>query len=154
MDYKKIQGFIKYFESSKLTTLSIEDGKFKISLSKLNTPSAVEIKPQPTAVLPSPNSTNNQTTSPLTKSNEDTSGLKPLVSPLVGTYYSASSPTAEPFVKVGQKVNKGQAVCIIEAMKIMNEITAPFSGVVEKIHVKNGDVLGFNQPIMVIRPQD
>jgi acetyl-CoA carboxylase biotin carboxyl carrier protein len=153
MDYKKIQGFIKYFESSKLTTLSIEDGKFKISLSKLQSAPVGETKvssslpivpPQPTSG-PLPN---------VPKSVEDNSVLKSVLSPLVGTYYSASSPTADPFVKVGQKVNKGQPVCIIEAMKIMNEITAPFSGVIEKINVKNGDVLGFNQTIMVIRPQD
>ena len=151
MDYKKIQGFIKYFESSKLTTLSIEDGKFKISLSKLNTAPINETKATPSSVaVPS-----QPTLAPsLAKVNEDTTGFKPVVSPLVGTYYSASSPTADPFVKVGQKVNKGQPVCIIEAMKIMNEITAPFSGVIEKINVKNGDVLGFNQTIMVIRPQD
>lgn len=152
MDYKKIQGFIKYFESSKLTTLSIEDGKFKISLSKLqSSPEVVTKTVSPTvssAVQPVPPVVHES------KTNQDSSGFKPLVSPLVGTYYSASSPTAEPFVKVGQKVNKGQTVCIIEAMKIMNEITAPFSGIIEKINVKNGDVLGFNQSIMVIRPQD
>jgi acetyl-CoA carboxylase biotin carboxyl carrier protein len=151
MDYKKIQGFIKYFESSKLTTLSIEDGKFKISLSKLQT-SAVEIKqtpPQPVTTSPT-----SVSSTAVAKAQDEATGLKPLVSPLVGTYYSANSPTSEPFVKVGQKVNKGQPVCIIEAMKIMNEITAPFTGIVEKINVKNGDVLGFNQPIMIIRPQD
>jgi acetyl-CoA carboxylase biotin carboxyl carrier protein len=151
MDYKKIQGFIKYFESSKLTTLSIEDGKFKISLSKLQT-SAVEIKQTPAQpVTTSPTSVSSTA---VAKAQDEATGLKPLVSPLVGTYYSANSPTSEPFVKVGQKVNKGQPVCIIEAMKIMNEITAPFTGIVEKINVKNGDVLGFNQPIMIIRPQD
>jgi acetyl-CoA carboxylase biotin carboxyl carrier protein len=151
MDYKKIQGFIKYFESSKLTTLSIEDGKFKISLSKLQT-SAVEIKHTPAQpVTTSPTSVSSTA---VAKAQDEATGLKPLVSPLVGTYYSANSPTSEPFVKVGQKVNKGQPVCIIEAMKIMNEITAPFTGIVEKINVKNGDVLGFNQPIMIIRPQD
>ncbi len=154
MDYKKIQAFIKYFESSKLTTLSIEDGKFKISLSKLQTP-AVEIKQTPAQpVTPLPSSSSSLSSASSSKTQDESSGLKPLVSPLVGTYYSANSPTSEPFVKVGQKVNKGQPVCIIEAMKIMNEITAPFAGIVEKINVKNGDVLGFNQPIMIIRPQD
>jgi acetyl-CoA carboxylase biotin carboxyl carrier protein len=80
--------------------------------------------------------------------------LKDVTSPLVGTYYSASSPNAEPFIKVGQRVNKGQTVCIVEAMKIMNEIASPYSGVVEKINYKNGDVVGFNQVIIQLRPQE
>jgi acetyl-CoA carboxylase biotin carboxyl carrier protein len=157
MDFKKVQDLIKYFESSKLTTMSIEDGNFKLSLSKLkDAPVSAESKTNPiqpeTKMLP-PNVNPKQTTNVANKPTEDVL-LKDVTSPLVGTYYAASSPTAEPFVKVGQRVNKGQTVCIVEAMKIMNEIASPFSGVVEKINCKNGDVVGFNQIIIQLRPQE
>ena len=73
-----------------------------------------------------------------------------VLAPLVGVFYQSSSPEAEPFVTVGQMVKKGDTVCIIEAMKILNEIKAPTSGRVAKIYVKNNDVVGFNQILMEI----
>ena len=76
--------------------------------------------------------------------------IKKVLAPLVGIFYQASSPEAEPFVTVGQMVQKGDTVCIIEAMKILNEIKAPASGKVMKIYVNNGDVVEFNQTIMEI----
>jgi acetyl-CoA carboxylase biotin carboxyl carrier protein len=155
MDFKKVQDLIKYFESSKLTTMSIEDGPFKLSLSKLKetliseTKNVVMNEPK---ILP-PNVNPKSQTNAANKPTEDVL-LKDVTSPLVGTYYAASSPTSEPFVKIGQRVNKGQTVCIVEAMKIMNEIASPFSGVVEKINCKNGDVVGFNQVVIQLRPQE
>jgi len=70
--------------------------------------------------------------------------------PLVGVYYKAASPDAEPFVKVGQAVKEGDTICIIEAMKILNEIKAPVSGVVKQIHTNNGDIVEFEQILMEI----
>lgn len=160
MDFKKVQSFIKYFESSKLTMLSVEEGKFKISLSKLSNPLPTPHASSPVATTPVASTSKDNAPAAISTSTNNGSKtveeslIKPITSPLVGTYYASSSPTAEPFVKTGQKVNKGQTVCIIEAMKIMNEITSPFTGVIEKINVKNGDVIGFNQPIMTVRPQE
>ena len=74
-----------------------------------------------------------------------------VVSPLVGTFYSSSSPDAEPFVKVGDTVKKGQVLGIIEAMKLMNEIESDFDGVVEAILVQNEDVVEYGQPLFRIR---
>lgn len=74
-----------------------------------------------------------------------------VTSPLVGTFYNASSPEAEPFVKVGDTVKKGQVLGIIEAMKLMNEIECEFDGVVEAILVNNEDVVEFGQPLFRIR---
>jgi acetyl-CoA carboxylase biotin carboxyl carrier protein len=71
-------------------------------------------------------------------------------SPLVGTFYAQSSPKDKPFVTVGQRVDAGDTLCIIEAMKIMNEITAPVSGVIESIKVSNASPVGFDQVLMVI----
>jgi acetyl-CoA carboxylase biotin carboxyl carrier protein len=155
MDFKKVHDLIKYFESSKLTTMAIEDGTFKISLSKLKESQPSEIKsiPVPEAKILPPNVNPKAQTNSANKPTEDVL-LKEVTSPLVGTYYSASSPNADPFVKIGQRVNKGQTICIVEAMKIMNEIASPYAGVVEKINCKNGDVVGFNQIIILLRPQE
>ena len=71
-----------------------------------------------------------------------------ILSPIVGVFYSANSPSDEPFVTTGSKVTKGQTVCIIEAMKVMNEIKAPKDGVIANIHVTNGDVVEFEQDLM------
>ncbi len=155
MDFKKFQDLIKYFESSKLTTMAIEDGPFKLSLSKLKEaqPSEAKASPAPEAKILPPNVNPKAQTNSANKPTEDIL-LKEVISPLVGTYYSASSPNADPFVKIGQRVNKGQTICIVEAMKIMNEIASPYAGVVEKINCKNGDVVGFNQVIILLRPQE
>ena len=152
MDFKKVQDLLKYFESSKLTTLSVEEGDFKLYVSKLKEPAVSSpntTQPEP-KMLP-PDVTPKQSTNTANKATEDVL-LKDVTSPLVGTFYAASSPNAEPFVKVGQQVNKGQPICIIEAMKIMNEIASPYTGVVEKINFRNGDVIGFNAVIVQIRP--
>ena len=155
MDFKKVQDLIKYFESSKLTTMAIEDGHFKLSLSKLKEvqPSEAKALPAPEVKILPPNVNPKAQTNSANKPTEDVL-LKEVISPLVGTYYSASSPNADPFVKIGQRVNKGQTICIVEAMKIMNEIASPYAGVVEKINCKNGDVVGFNQVIILLRPQE
>jgi acetyl-CoA carboxylase biotin carboxyl carrier protein len=73
-----------------------------------------------------------------------------IVSPMVGTFYSAPSPTAKPFVTVGQKINQGDTVGIIEAMKIMNQIEADQSGTVVEILIKDGEAVEFGQPLIVI----
>ncbi len=71
-------------------------------------------------------------------------------SPLVGTYYEASAPGADPFVRVGDKVKQGQVLGIVEAMKLMNEIESDFDGIVKEILVKNGDVIEYDQPLFII----
>ena len=71
-------------------------------------------------------------------------------SPLVGTFYASSTPNGKPYVAVGDRVKKGQVVCIIEAMKIMNEITSPKSGVIKSIDVNNKDVISYDQVLMTI----
>ena len=74
-----------------------------------------------------------------------------VTAPIVGTYYAAASPDEAPFVKVGQKVNKGDVLCIIEAMKMMSEITAQYDGVVAEILAENGQAVGFGAPLLRLR---
>jgi len=83
--------------------------------------------------------------------NESSDGEDQL-SPMPGTFYSAPTPEDEPFVSKGDVVKKGQVLCIIEAMKIMNEIESEFDGTVMKVNVNNGDPVEYNQPLFVIKP--
>ena len=80
------------------------------------------------------------------------SNSKEVLSPMPGTFYSAPSPEADPFVKVGDSVNKGDTLCIIEAMKIMNEIEAESSGTISEIVINNGEPVEYNQPLFKIKP--
>ncbi len=137
MNLKEVQTIIKNFEKSNLTELELTNEGFHIRLSKLTNPTIlkkeyVELQ-------------NNQ------KHDEDCEKNKfCLKSPIVGTFYTASGPNQPPFVKVGDKVSAKQTLCIIEAMKIMNEITSPIDGVVTEIKVANGEAVGFDQVLMVI----
>ena len=80
------------------------------------------------------------------------SNSKEVLSPMPGTFYSAPSPEADPFVKVGDSVKKGDTLCIIEAMKIMNEIEAESSGTISEIIINNGEPVEYNQPLFKIKP--
>lgn len=139
MTIKEIQKIIKDFESSELTELelSFEDVKIKLSKNKYEEKPAVVAAPAPTI----------QTEHIETKTNPKGTEVK---SPLVGTFYRSESPTTQPFVEVGSVVKKGDVLCIIEAMKIMNEITAPVSGKVLQIFLNDKDVVGFDQVLMTI----
>ena len=144
MTLKEIQEIIKDFESSELTELELEYEDVKLRLSK-NKPNNQE----------NLNNVNNNVEP--TNSNNDV--IEPIInlpvneikSPLVGTFYAASSPEAAPYVKVGQRVKKGDVVCIIEAMKIMNEITATTDGIIENINFENGEAVGYNDVIFTVK---
>jgi len=79
-------------------------------------------------------------------------GLVPIVSPIVGTFYAAPAPDAPPYVDVGSRVRSGQVVCIVEAMKLMNEIEAEVNGTVQRVLVENAQPVEFNQALYLIRP--
>jgi acetyl-CoA carboxylase biotin carboxyl carrier protein len=137
MNLKEIQTIIRNFEKSDLTYLELETEGFKIKLSKNRqdpeTPKT-ETKTEPGESPAAP---------------EKPEGYA-VRSPLVGTFYAAPAPGEKPFVAVGDRVEAGQTLCIIEAMKIMNEITAPVSGVIASINVENGAFVGYDQVLMVI----
>ena len=83
---------------------------------------------------------------------EENINIEEILSPMPGTYYSSPSPDDHPFIIKGDKVKKGQVLCIIEAMKIMNEIESEFDGVVSEVKVKNGDPVEYNQKLFSIEP--
>lgn len=151
MDLKQIKQILDLIADSDVDEVSIEEGDFKIKVKKTGTveqvtytqPMQQSFAPQ-APIAPSEPAKVNESAPPVASG--DT-----VKSPIVGTYYEASSPDSDPFVKVGAKVSKGQTLCIIEAMKIMNEIEAEFSGTVKEILVPNGTPVEFDQPLYIIQ---
>ncbi|MFA7376584.1 MAG: acetyl-CoA carboxylase biotin carboxyl carrier protein [Acholeplasmataceae bacterium] len=145
MTIKELQTIIKDIENSPLMSLELEMVDFKLKLSK----NKVEyIEKTETINKPSNNESNTNTNKKETESEINTK--ETIKSPLVGTFYRSSTNNGTPYVEVGQKVKKGDVICIIEAMKIMNEITCPYDGVVKEFLVSNTDAVGFDQALMVI----
>jgi len=144
MTIKEIQSIIKDFESSSLMSLELEMDTFKLRLSKNKTNEVIVKEDQKEE---NRTQQTHASTAPKAELNNNHTMIK---SPLVGTFYAASTPTGKPFVEVGSHVKKGQVVCIIEAMKIMNEITSPYEGTVREIFAHNGDVVGFNHGLIRI----
>ena len=89
---------------------------------------------------------------PVISEDNESFGGEDQLSPMPGTFYSAPTPEDEPFISQGDVVKKGQVLCIIEAMKIMNEIESEFDGTIIKVNVNNGDPVEYNQPLFVIKP--
>ena len=146
MDYSEIKKIIQDMGESKIDTLEIEfpDGlKIKMDKEKNNVETS-----QNTQVIPvvSNEVVNNIKTE--TKQEEE---YKIIKSPMVGTFYSKSSPKAEPFVKVGDKVKKGQVVCIVEAMKLMNEIEAEFDGEIVEVCKKDEDMVEYGTTLFKLK---
>ena len=147
-----IEKLAKIIADNDLTEISLEDGEQAIAISKdlpevnmVASAPAVAAAPQAAPVAPAQASASAQ--APAAK--EEVKG-KAITSPMVGTFYAASSPDAAPFVEVGSTVNVGDVVCIIEAMKLMNEIKAEQAGKVVQICVKNGDPIEFGQVLMYV----
>ena len=150
MDIRKVKKLMELLEQSGMAEIEIKEGEESVKISRfgnapLMTP-AVYPQPAPAIVTPS----NVKTTTMAADKYSEVSGNL-ISSPMVGTYYSAPSPSAKPFVTVGQHVNEGDTVGIIEAMKIMNQIEADLSGSVVEILVKDGEAVEFGQALIVIQ---
>lgn len=152
MEYKEIKRLMDDMGDSKLDTINIEfpDGT-KISMSK-NTKSEIsipaDISNQTISVETASTQVSNTTT---TVKKEETENYKIVKSPMVGTFFESSSPNEEPFVKVGDKVHKGQVLCIIEAMKLMNEIESEYDGEIVEICAKNDEMVEYGMPLFKIK---
>lgn len=153
MDIRKVKKLIELLEESNLAELEITEGDDSVRISRNS--GAVSYAPPPApapqAQSPAPAP---QSASPRPAAEQDsdktTDDSKLLRAPMVGTYYEASSPGSAPFVEVGQTVSPGQTLCIIEAMKMMNQIESDRSGVLKKILVDNEQPVEFDQPLFVI----
>ena len=160
MDLVYLKKLIKLFEESNSTELSIEEEGVKIKLSKTIKQSQNLVTMQPHIVpaqqhIPEPVINNNTATiEPVPETSEHlvALGLHAVNSPMVGTFYRSPSPDSPPFVEIGARVNRGQTLCIIEAMKLMNEIESDVDGIIEKVFLQNGAPVEFNQPLFEIKP--
>lgn len=154
MDIRKIKKLIELLESSQLTELEIHEGEETVRLSRVQNaapvthyiPQAAAAPPPPPAAAPTPS----QAAEPTASEAQHPAGHE-VRSPMVGTFYSASSPDAPPFVKVGQSVQVGDTLCIIEAMKMFNQIEADKSGTVAAILVEDGQPVEFDQSLFIIQ---
>lgn len=150
MDIRKIKKLIEILENSNMAEIDIKEGEDAIRISRFNNlapaTDALQTSSPVINITPSNNSSIKQ--EELTESLNDQHSI---TSPMVGTFYVAPSPNAKPFVSVNQKVKKGDTLCIIEAMKIMNKIEADRAGIVEEILVKDGDAVEFGQPLIKIK---
>ena len=149
MDIRKVKKLMELLEQSGMSEIEIKEGEESVKISRYgNAPQMTPtISQQPAAMV-----TPSQVESTTTAANKGAeAGGNLISSPMVGTYYSAPSPSAKPFVTVGQHVNKGDTIGIIEAMKIMNQIEADHSGTVVEILVKDGEAVEFGQALIVIQ---
>ncbi|HZM34566.1 MAG TPA: acetyl-CoA carboxylase biotin carboxyl carrier protein [Burkholderiales bacterium] len=152
MDLRKLKKLIDLVQESGIAELEITEGEEKVKIVKGGgvsvspLPGASPGAPAPTAPLPAAASA---AASPIAETEAVPEG-KVLKAPMVGTFYRSSSPEAKPFVEVGQAVKEGETVCIIEAMKLMNEIEADAAGTVKAILVENGQPVEYGQPLFIL----
>ena len=158
MNEDKIKRILKLFQDSEIEEIEVESGFFRTRLrvsrrnvSDMSTASVVQAAPPPNLSAPADPAELGSAASESGAALID-DGLHQVLSPMVGTFYRASSPESDAFAKEGATVKSGQTLCIIEAMKIMNEIPADITGQVIDILVGNGQPVEYNQPLFTIRP--
>ena len=148
MDLESIYALMERFERSSLTGLELEQNGTRLKLDK-----TVAAAAAPAAAVAAVSAV--QTPAAPAPQSEAQNGTQDegeyIKAPQVGTFYAAAGPDAEPFVKVGDQVKKGQTVCILEAMKMMSEIPAPMDCVIEEILVENGSLAGYDAPLFRVR---
>ena len=143
MELKDIRAIIDLMKKNDLSVFEIEKDGFRLKLQKGTTSQATT--PAPPIIVTSPK------TPTAANKPADTTLLKDIVSPMVGTFYRAGSPDGAPFVDVGKTVTEDTVVCIIEAMKVMNEIKAETSGVIAEVVAENGRPVQFGQVLFRVR---
>jgi acetyl-CoA carboxylase biotin carboxyl carrier protein len=149
MDLKELKTLLRLMEGNDVEELEVEEGGRRVRIRRRPVPGRVP----PAGTIPAPPSaaTAGFPLAP-TAAAAEASGLIPVESPMVGTFYRAPAPGAEPYVKEGDVIQKGTVVCIIEAMKLMNEIEAEVKGRVARILAENGQPVEFGQTLFLIEP--
>ena len=150
MDFGELQELIRLFESTDLSEIEVEEDGRRIRLAKAMV--------SETHVLPAQQGRHVKNLAPAAPTMDAETqallaeGLVTVDSPMVGTYYAASGPGVPPFVQTGDTVDANQVICIVEAMKIMNEVVCKVPAIVERILVRNGDPVEYGQPLIAVRP--
>ena len=161
MKAKEIQELIDFISKSGLDEVNIETEQFKIKVRKnsevkqkiIEAPTPITVT-QPVVQPAAPTEENGSTSpEPEAASQESPSnGYQEIKSPMIGTFYRSGNPDSEPFVSVGDKIEVGQPVCIVEAMKLFNEIESEIAGTVVKVLVDNSSPVEYDQPLFLIDP--
>lgn len=174
MDFKQIQELIKLVNKTNISEVKIEEKDFKITLRSKSYTEAIQKSDAPTqlpisiqsgspvvgtpmpapvaqAAAEAPAAAPNSAADKEAESDAN-SGLVEIKSPMIGTFYRSSSPDKPPFVKVGDVIEKGSVICIVEAMKLFNEIEAEISGKIVKVLVDNSSPVEYDQPIFLVDP--
>ncbi len=148
MDIRKVKKLIELLEASSVDEIEIKEGEESVRISRnTGAPVAMAAAPMPVApAIPAPAAPAVAAPAPAPAAETDNA----VKSPMVGTFYRSPSPDAPSFVEVGQSVRAGDVLCIVEAMKMMNQIEADRAGTVTAIHAENGEPVEFDQPLITI----
>lgn len=145
MDLRKLKTLIELVETSGIAELEIQEGEERVRITRASPPSSQTVMlhaaPQPAAAPPAVAAA--ELVAPVVEGHT-------VKSPMVGTFYRSASPGAAPFVEIGDVVAQGDTLCIVEAMKLMNEIEADASGTIKAILVENGQAVEFGQPLFIV----
>jgi acetyl-CoA carboxylase biotin carboxyl carrier protein len=159
MKAQEIQDLIDFIAKSGLAEVKIETDEFKLSIKKDADAAKIRVVEAAPAVAPSnpapsvaASDSSQQPAAPAQPAKEDTSKLIEVKSPMIGTFYRTANPDADPFVNVGDTITAGQTVCIIEAMKLFNEIESEVSGKIVKVLVENATPVEYDQPLFLVDP--
>lgn len=159
MELKEIRELIKFVSQSGVSEVELEQGDFKLTI-KTNSGQPVVVHTQPIQQLAAPVAPAPMAAAPVAQpaaapavpASESASNLITIKSPMIGTFYRSSSPDKPSFVNVGDEVKAGKVVCIIEAMKLFNEIESDISGKIVKVLVENAQPVEYDQPLFLVEP--
>ncbi len=163
MDFNELRELIQILEESDLSEIEIDEKGRRIRLQKSIAPAAapvaapvaaavpevMPVAPEASAVIEDVSVSDSP---PDVREAIEAQGLKTIDAPMVGTFYISPAPGEEPFTKIGDQITESQTVCIVEAMKLMNEVVTKFAGIIERVLVENGQPVEFGQPLFAIRP--
>lgn len=170
MEFKQIQELIKAINKSNISELSIKDGEFEITIRQDQELDMNGFMPMQQTYLPQGQmqmpqqmqmpessvqiqaSNNPAPAAPQTAEGSQAANGTPVKSPMIGTFYRCSSPDKPPFVNVGDEIKKGQVICVIEAMKLFNEIESEVSGRIVKVCVDDATPVEYDQPLFIVEP--
>ena len=157
MDIKQIQDLIKFVAKSGVNEVSIEEEAFKITIKTNQAPTYVTATvPTPTVqqpAVPVVSAAPAEAVQPAATKTEDTSNYVTIKSPMIGTFYRSPSPDKPVFVNVGDEISAGKVICIVEAMKLFNEIESEVSGKIVKILVDDAQPVEYDQPLFLVEPK-
>lgn len=149
IDIRKLKELVRLMVENDLSELDLKDQEETVTIKRGGAPVPVAV---PAYAVPPRHVAAGEEPAPEAPAAADTTGLIAIESPMVGTFYSAPNPDAGPFVSVGSSVSPETVVCLIEAMKVFNEIKAEATGTIERVLVSSGDPVEFGQKLFLVRP--